>query len=517
MTPERTDRQSDAPEPAPDQAQKRKTTALSRRALITGGTMLGVGVAAAAIAATRPGSGSSAATGQATPSASSTAQPVLRSFVSSDLTVPAITSWKTGTTAPGFVFVTQQVTGFNGAIVRENGEPVWIEPTKANVTDLKVQTYRGEPVLTYWTGKSTGGHGAGQGKILDPTYATIATVSAGNGLDADLHEFNLTDRGTALVTVYATKPADLSSIGGPKNGYLYDCHVQEIDVETGKVLLDWDALDHIPVSETYLGLTQDAGHDGTTAGRAFDAYHLNAVEEDGDRLLVSARHTHTIYSIDRATGDVKWRFGGKKSDIAVQKDAVFAWQHDVRRHDDGTITLFDNHLYSGTDGASRGLKFSLDTGETTATLEQEYRYDNHLGTAMGSVQVLQNGNVLVGWGTDPAVTEFTAAGDAVYEATLGAISYRASRHAWVAHPTTAPSVAVRSEGDGMRVFASWNGATEVRSWRVLASTSGEPAPVGTVKRSGFETSLLVKQAQHVAVQALDANGEVLAASKTISV
>lgn len=505
MTPEKTDRL-----PAAE-----KTPALSRRALITGGSMLGVGLAAGAFAATRGESGSSAATRQPTPSASSTAQPVLRSFVSSDLTSPAITSWKTGTTAPGFLFVTQQVKGFNGSIVRENGEPVWIEPTQANVTDLKVQTYQGKPVLTYWTGKSTGGHGAGSGKILDATYATIATVSAGNDLDADLHEFNLTDRGTALITIYATKPADLSSIGGAKNGYVYDCHVQEIDVETGKVLLDWDALDHIPVSETYLGLTQDAGHDGTTAGRAFDAYHFNAVEEDGDRLLVSARHTHTIYSIDRATGDVRWRFGGKKSDIAVPKDAVFAWQHDVRRHEDGTITLFDNHLYSGTDGESRGMKFSLNAAETTATLEQAYSYDKHLGTAMGSVQLLPNGNVLVGWGTDPAVTEFTAAGDAVYEAALGAISYRASRHSWVAHPTTAPAVAVRSEGDGMRVFASWNGATEVHSWRVLAASTGEPVPVGTVKRSGFETSLLVKQAQRVAVQALDANGEVLGASKTI--
>lgn len=495
--------------------------ALSRRALITGGTMLGVGVAAAAFAATRPGQGSSAATRQPRPTPTPTAQPVLRSFVSTDLTVPAVTSWKTGTTAAGFLFVTQQVKGFNGAIMRENGEPVWIEPTKANVTDLKVQTFQGKPVLTYWTGKSFGGHGDGTGKILDDTYATVATVTAGGDLDADLHEFNLTDRGTALITVYATKPADLRPVGGVKNGYVMDCHVQEIDVESGRVLLDWSALDHVPIAETYLGLTQDPGHDGTTEGRAFDAYHLNAVEEDGDRLLVSARHTHSIYSIDRATGDVRWRFGGRKSDIAVDEDAVFAWQHDVRRHTDGTITLFDNHLYSGTDGASRAMTFSVDAGETAATLEHEYSYDGHLGTAMGSAQVLANGNMIVGWGTDPAVTEFTAAGDAVYEATLGAISYRAYRHTWVAHPTTTPAVAVRAEGDGMRVFASWNGATEVRSWRVLTSGgaggAGDPRPVGVVKRSGFETSLLVAKAQHVAVQALDAQGRVLGASKTISV
>jgi hypothetical protein len=484
---------------------------LSRRALITGGGIVGVGVIAGVVFATRESPGSAA-----TPAPTATAGgPVLRKFVSTDLTVPAVTSWKTGTTAAGLLFVTQQVAGFNGLIMRESGEPVWIEPTKKNLTDLKVQTYRGEPVLTYWSGKSTGGHGAGTGMILDATYAPIATVSAGNDLDADLHEFHLTSRDTALLTVYVVAPADLSAIGGPRAGFVYNCHVQEVDVATGDVLLDWSALDHIPISETYLGLKQDAGHDGTTSARAFDAYHLNAVEEDGDGLLVSARHTHTIYSIDRSSGDIRWRFGGKKSDIEVAEDAVFAWQHDVRRHDDGTITLFDNHLYSGTDGESRGMKFQLNDDETRATLLQAYAYDKHLGTAMGSVQVLGNGNVLVGWGTDPAVTEFTAAGKAVYEATLGGISYRSYRHEWTAHPTTVPDIAVRSEGDGMRVYASWNGATQVKTWRFLASSSGDPAPVGEVARSGFETSMLVSRSSRFAVQALDANGEILAASKMI--
>jgi hypothetical protein len=401
--------------------------------------------------------------------------------------------------------------------MRENGEPVWIEPTKANLTDLKVQTYRGSPVLTYWSGKSTGGHGAGSGTILDTTYTPIATVTAGNDLDADLHEFNLTSRGTALITIYAVKKADLSSIGGPANGSIMDCHVQEIDVASGKVLLDWSALDHIPVAETYLGLTQDEGHDGTSAERAFDAYHLNAVEEDGDALLISARHTHSIYSIDRTSGGIRWRFGGRESDIRVAKDALFAWQHDVRRHADGTITLFDNHLYSGTDGRSRGMKFSLNSAETEATLLQEYSYDDHLGTAMGSMQLLGNGNVLIGWGTDPAVTEFTAAGKAVYEATLGGISYRSYRHEWSAQPTTKPDIAARIEGGRMRVYASWNGATDVKSWRVLSANAGAVATVAEVKRSGFETSLLVPKASQASVQALGADGRILGTSGTISV
>lgn len=486
---------------------------LSRRAVITGAGIAVAAAAAGAYAATRPASESSAATPAATP----TPGPALRRFESTHLTAPAVTTWKTGTTAAGLIFVTQQVTGFNGLIMRETGEPVWIEPTMSNVTDLTVQTYRGEPVLTYWTGKSTGGHGVGEGVILDTTYTEIVRVAAGGGVDADLHEFNLTDRGTALITVYETVPADLSTIGGPRNGFIYDCRIQEVDVATGRVLFDWKGSSHIPLADTYLGLKQDAGHDGTAAARAFDPYHFNAVDDDGDTLLVSARHTHTVYAIDRATGGIRWRFGGKHSDIAVADDAVFAWQHDVRRQHDGTITLFDNHLYSGTDGHSRGLVFRVDETASKATVLHEYAYDGHLGTAMGSLQPLSGGNALVGWGTDPAVTEFTAAGEPVWEAGLGGISYRAYRHEWTARPVTAPSVAAKKEGDGTRVFASWNGATEVKTWRVLASTSGEPAAVGEVKRSGFETSLLVPAAHRVAVQALDAAGAVLGVSRTISV
>lgn len=486
---------------------------LSRRALITGSGVVLASAAIGAYAATRPPTRSSAST----PKPTSGSGPAVRRFESTQLTTPAVTTWKTGTTAAGLLFVTQKVTGFSGLIMRESGEPVWIEPTQANITDLTVQTYRGEPVLTYWTGTSIGGHGEGEGVILDTTYTEIARVAGGSGVDADLHEFNVTDRDTALVTAYETVPADLSPIGGPANGYMYDCRVLEVDIATGKVLLDWKGSDHIPVSDTYLGLKQDEGHDGTTPGRAFDPYHFNAVDDDGDTLLVSARHTHTVYSVDRTSGEVRWRFGGRRSDISVPREAAFAWQHDVRRQADGTISLFDNHLYSGTDGHSRGLVFRLDETAATATLVHDYAYDGHLGTAMGSVQRLAGGNALIGWGTDPAVTEFTAAGQPVWEAALGGISYRAYRNEWSAHPLTAPSVAARREGSGTRVFASWNGATEVRAWRVLASATGDPVPVGQVKRSGFETSLLIGATGRVAVQALSADGAVLGESRTISV
>jgi hypothetical protein len=446
------------------------------------------------------------------PKAAPKPQPL--SYLSTDLTIPKTTAWKRGATAAGLLFVTPQVKDFKGLIMDETGEPIWIEPTNSNVTDLRVQTLDGKPVLTYWTGKSSSGQGEGTGTILDTSYRTIGKVSAGNGLKADLHEFGLTSNRSALLTAYSVAKRDLSALGGPVDGYIYDCHLQEVDVATGAVLLDWSAMDHLDIAETYLGLKQDKGHDGTSAARAFDAFHINCVSEDGDRLLVSLRHTHTIYSVDRTTGAIVWRLGGKKSDFALPADAVFAWQHDARRHPDGSISLFDNHLYSGTDGVSRGMFFELDEETKTATNTASFSYGKHLGIAMGSMQVLDNGHVLIGWGTDPAVTEFTADGRAIYQANLGGIAYRAHKSRWTATPTTRPDIALRPAGGGkLRVYASWNGATEVARWRILAGDTAQTLmPTTTIDRSGFETDVMVQTAPRIAVQALDSSGAVLATS-----
>jgi len=514
----------------PDEQADEPTPELSRRSLLTSGGILGAGALVGSFFVGRELADAPQASGPTaadTPTPTGGAKddgtkkpkkPEWREFISTSVRAPRVTTWKRGGTAPGYLFVEPQRTGFYGMILDDTGEPVWVEPTATTLTDLRVQTFEGKPVLTYWSGKSDAGHGQGSCTILDNRYRPVATVSAGNGLKADLHEFNLTDRGTALVTAYVREKFDLSPIGGPKHGHIFNCHVQEIDVRTGRVLLDWDAIQHVDITETYLGLHQDKGHDGTSRKRAFDFFHLNSIDDDGDGLLVSSRHTHTVYRIDRSTGTVLWRFGGKKSDFTLASDAAFAWQHDVRRQKDGTISLFDNHRYSGPRGASRALFFRLDETGRTAALVHDYEYGHRLGTAMGSAQLLGNGNVLVGWGTAPSLTEFAADGTAVYGAKLGGISYRANRSVWQASPMWLPDVGTEPAHDGrMTVAASWNGATEVAGWRVLTgATDAGISEVTTVAREGFETTVAVPAAPRVAVQALDASGAVLATSKTVA-
>ena len=194
-------------------------------------------------------------------------------------------------------------------IIDPSGKLVWFHPLSgtAQAFDFRAQTYDGKPVLTWWEGTPADFHGRGLGRIYDTAYRPLATVRAGNGYQADLHEFKLTARGTALIAAYEPVPQDLSSVGGPKNGTVYDQIVQEVDVKTGTVLFEWHSVGNIALSESYQPLPKDSK-------RVYDPVHVNSIDEEpnGD-LLVSARHTHAVYEIDRSTAKIKWRLGGRRT------------------------------------------------------------------------------------------------------------------------------------------------------------------------------------------------------------
>lgn len=446
-----------------------------------------------------------------------------RRYVSSQATISSFDVWKKpgATLSPGYLFSTVTMDFSRGVIFDDAGEPVWIEPNGLNVFDLRVQEYQGRPVLTFWAGTLVpAGYGHGVGTIVNDRLEHVATVKSVNGISADLHEFLLTSAGTALLTSYPVVPGDLSSVGGPKAGYYLDCHIQEIDVATGALVLDWRASDHIALEESY----QPVVKTGNTPDDPYDPFHVNAVDVDteGDgsgALLVSARHTHTLYSIDRVSGAVNWRINGKKSDFTLTADAVFAWQHHVTRQSPTMITIFDNHYNAGKSGHSRGLVLKVDERAKTVGVDREYTYDSLLGTAEGSVQHLDSGNVLVGWGMGNAMTEFTADGTAVYNVGFQGSSYRSFRSAWSASPAEPPAVAAIKDDDGtMTVYASWNGATEVTDWRFETGASvASLATVTTTGRAGFETSTRVPAAQYVRAVALDADGTVIGTSPSTRV
>lgn len=403
-------------------------------------------------------------------------------------------------------------------ILDQFGHLVWFEPVADSsqiATNLRVQTYRGHPVLTYWHGQVIDGIGYGEGVILDSSYREIATVHAGGSAQEDLHDFTLTPEGTALITAYVPAAADLSGIGGPKDGKVQDCMVQEIDVATGKVVFEWHCLEHVPVTESYSKPSGNA---------TFDYFHLNSVEPDGDsHLLISSRATWTVYRLDRSSGAVDWRLNGKSSDFKMGPGSPFAWQHHVTRLADGNISIFDDESTPTIGPQSRAIIVDADVQSHTASLVKAYTHPAKLLAEFeGSAQVMPNGHMFVGWGGEPYFSEFDEDGTLVLDGRLPTNdqSYRAFRMPWTAVPSAAPAIVTQSdEVGGTVVYASWNGATETAHWQVLAGSSASTLkPLVTVPRESFETAITVHtKEKYVAAAALDRSGKRIGVSKTVSI
>jgi hypothetical protein len=286
--------------------------------------------------------------------------------------------------------------------------------------------------------------------------------------------------------------------------------IQEIDVASGKVLTEWRSAAHIGLDESYLP---------SVKADVADYFHLNSVGVDTDgHLLVSARHTCAVYKLDRKTGAILWRLGGKRSNFTIVPGAEFSFQHDVRRHADGTLTIFDNNAAAPTATThSRPLRLALDIGAMSARLVAEYQPETPRTTwAMGNLEQLPDGGAFVGWGTAGAFTEFAPDGTVRFDATLadGSVTYRAFRAPWVGRPAERPKVAITRDTGGAVAHVSWNGATEVAKWRAdMGARQGALRPVATVRRTGFETTVPVGSRHgYLALTALDAAGKPLATS-----
>jgi len=442
-----------------------------------------------------------------------------------DLRPPAVTVAKrTERTAPGYVFVApkngpgETGPGQRGPMILDGeGRPVWFRPLReegVDAMDFKAQRFRGRPVITWWQGPHTA-YGQGEYAVLDGSYGEVARVRAGGGYQADLHELMITEKDTALVTVYGHEFRDLSAVGGAGSAVVAEGIVQELDVETGEVLFEWHSLEHVGVEESYFQPPDDPTE-------PFDYFHINSIEVDTDgNLLVSARKTSAAYKIDRTTGEIVWRLDGKRGDFQMASGARTRYQHDARRRPDGTLTIFDNGE-EGESALSRAVVVRLDEAAMRAGLVREYVHaGRRLSVTQGNAQTLPNGNAFVGWGSEPGFSEFHEDGEILFDANFpaGVESYRAFRFPWVGVPDDDPAVAAEPGPDPgeVSVHASWNGATEVAAWVVLAGPAPESLrTLGGVPRNGFETAAAARtDAPYIGVEAIDRHGRVLGRSPAI--
>ncbi len=404
-------------------------------------------------------------------------------------------------------------------IIDESGELIWFKAVSANDTvavrafNVRVQRYRGEPVLCWFHGSALYGHGEGHYELYDRSYREVARVAAGNGYQGDLHEFLLTDSGTALFTCYGKATGTILVDGVSRRiAYWYGV-VQEVDVASGKVLFQWRSDEHIGLEASYRPPTTDPSE-------TWDYFHVNsiAIDPSDGHLIISARNTWAVYKVHRRTGQVLWTLGGRHSSFQMGLGTRFAFQHHAVLHPGGVMTIFDNELGPPAEArASRGLVLGVDQRARRARLLRQYVHDPPvLCEALGSVQTLPNGHVFVGWGPARYFTEYTHDGSVAFEARMapGAKSYRALKQSWTGVPAGPPDFAVARSGAGAHVFVSWNGATGVAQWRVLGGDQRTAlVPLGVAAKHGFETEIEVGDAPlWLSVEALDASGRVLGAA-----
>ncbi len=415
--------------------------------------------------------------------AQTTASPSLERIADSTYTWPAdfpvMTATVTDTASPDqyfffapFVVTTTQASDYI-VILDGLGQPVFMRKTRA--FDLKVQP---NGWITYFSSDGN------QFYAMDDTYTLVDAYAAGNGYPTDAHELQLLPNGHAILMIYDNQVMDLSQVvpGGHTDATVTGLVLQELDT-SDNVVFEWRSWDHFLITDTLAALTDPV----------VDYVHGNAIEVDTDgNWLISSRHLSEITKIDRDTGDILWRWGGRNNQFTSTNEPApnFALQHDIRRLANGHVSLFDNR----TDLVplnSRAVEYELDELQLSATRIWEYRNTpDTYAFAMGNAQRLVNGDTVVGWGTGGLITEVRPDGSKVFELDLddAVWSYRAFRQTWHGYPTTTPTLMVE-EAEGQRTLAySWNGATEVASYRVYAGSG----PVTSVEvdaplKSGFET------------------------------
>lgn len=325
--------------------------------------------------------------------------------------------------------------------------------------------------------------------MMDNNYTVVDSFKMGNGYIADSHEFQWLPNGHALMLAYDLQPVDMSGIvsGGHPGALVAGSIIQELDTDKN-VVFQWRSWDHYNLTDSYQDLTLST----------FDAIHINSIELDhDDNLLISAMALAEITKIDRQTGEIIWRMGGKNNEFTFvnenQENApiYFMWQHDVRKLPNGNITILDNGD-SNLRPYTRVVEYQTDEVAKTATNVWEYRHTPDIyNSMMGNAQRLPNGNTLIGWGIasmlgKTAVTEVDPEGNVVFELTFNKLlftSYRAFRFDWNGGQQAAEVTLSSLHAGDPYEFTSYAGTTGVTLF--FNSKEGQGYNEATIKQYNY--------------------------------
>jgi Arylsulfotransferase (ASST) len=406
-----------------------------------------------------------------------------------------------------------------------------------NVFDFRVGEVHGSKVLTaivdYARLLQSNYSMSPSGFIINEKYQVVQEIDISKTYN--MHEFNIVDNNRIIIATRAVVAADLADMGMPNRTIrVISGGFREWDITTGKNVLEWHTIDHISLADSMMEMPSELH-------RIWDSFHLNSVTKDarGD-YLVSLRHTSTLYKVSGKDGSIIWRLGGKFSNF--QQNFNFSGQHHARilaEDDTGmTITLFDNAaddtgIQANTADASsmQVIKiYDREEPRRAKLLAQYVRPDGQLTDKRGSAQILETGNAFICWSVNGYISEHTADGRIVLEASFlndRFSTYRAYHVAdWVGRPAEPPALMSYAHTGGSLktlpstvLYVSWNGATEVASWTFYGASSVGGSDntfqkLGSVSKVSFESSIAVDGYwPHTYAEAYDAHGNLLGTSE----
>ena len=410
--------------------------------------------------------------------------------------------------APGYLFVAAWKTDevdVGPYIYDTQGHLIWSGAGTVNgalVMNLHVCLFDSKPHLCFFEGRPQEKWGRGRGVVMDSRYKEVTRIE-NDEISLDMHELHLINEGTsALVTAYTVDVYDGASLNlGRGFSWLLNGHFLEIDAASGEVIFDWNALEHIAPSTSTKWPYAPAGR---TRLYPYDFFHLNSVakSQDGD-YIISARHMNAVYKISHDDGHVVWQLGGLSSNFS--SDFSLCEQHHVRiqaeSHRKTVLSIFNNGCFTDANITASGMLVEIDHTAMTASLLKEFKPKNKLVVeSQGSLEIMpKSGNALVGWGHESMITEHTANGEIIFNATLrgSSQSYRTYKAEWQGHPTGRPNTYsyARTLETSTVIYVSWNGATDVAYWRFHGrNDTGQPFEIlGTIPKEGFETNFTSNQ------------------------
>ncbi|THZ06079.1 hypothetical protein D6C93_01639 [Aureobasidium pullulans] len=372
-------------------------------------------------------------------------------------------------------------------------------------------------------------HPGGKAVLVNDKYELVnTTLPLFDTPEFNIHEYNIINDGASVLTLYSN-PVSVNET------WIQDDGIAEIDLSTGAILFRWSSLEHIPLNASNFHLPKA----GTTSHkRPWDWFHANSIDKnaDGDYLL-SSRHTSCIYKVSGSDGSLIWQLGGKTSDFDHSGGFNFSWQHDARyRFEDKTVTtisFFDNAGIGmtaedkTTGNWSRAVVVELNTSAspmTTRVLHSYDRLDHETSIARGSMQMLPNDNVFIGWASYGLISEVTQDGTPVMEARFvdeTMSTYRSYKFNFTGRPQSPPVTRSIVYGNSPKTantfhYCSWNGATDVNSWNLYGSSKNSSDSftlLANVEKTEFETMYMTRGfVAYLYVEAIGADGKVMSRS-----